>query len=52
MKRLSIFCIAMLGSICLWAAPYTAQIEHVTVFTQGAELQQKVPHSGWYDCRR
>lgn len=32
----------MLGSICLWAAPYTAQIEHVTVFTQGAELQQKV----------
>lgn len=26
----------------LHAAPYTAQIEHVTVFTQGAELQQKV----------
>lgn len=32
----------MLGSITLCAAPYTAQIEHVTVFTQGAELQQKV----------
>lgn len=32
----------MLSSICLWAAPYTAKIEHVTVFTSGAELAQKV----------
>lgn len=32
----------MLSSICLWAAPYTAEIDHVTVFTYGAELQQKV----------
>ena len=42
MKRLSIVCIAVLGSICLWAAPYTAKIEHVTVFTNGAEIQQRV----------
>ena len=42
MKRLSILCIAMLSSICLWAAPYEASIEHVTVFTYGAELQQRV----------
>ena len=32
----------MLSSICLWAAPYEASIEHVTVFTYGAELQQRV----------
>ena len=42
MKRLSIVCIAVLSSICLWAAPYTAKIEHVTVFTNGAEIQQRV----------
>ena len=42
MKRLSILCITMLSSICLWAAPYAASIEHVTVFTYGAELQQRV----------
>ncbi len=42
MKRLSILCIAMLSSICMWAAPYAASIEHVTVFTYGAELQQRV----------
>ena len=42
MKKLSIACIAMLSSICLCAAPYMAQTEHVTVFTGGAELEQRV----------
>ena len=32
----------MLSNICLWAAPYTAKIEHVTVFTNGAEIQHRV----------
>ena len=42
MRRLSFVCIAVLSSICLGAAPYTAKIEHVTVFTNGAEIQQRV----------
>ncbi|MBQ7530555.1 MAG: DUF4139 domain-containing protein [Paludibacteraceae bacterium] len=35
-------CIAALCSLNSQAAPYTAKIEHVTVFTSGAELAQKV----------
>lgn len=35
-------CVAALCSLNSLAAPYTAKIEHVTVFTNGAELAQKV----------
>ena len=35
-------CVAALCSLNSLAAPVTASIEHVTVFTQGAELEQKV----------
>lgn len=40
--RLFVTIAAIMMACGLYAAPYTAQIEHVTVFTQGAELQQKV----------
>ena len=39
---LSIMCTALLCTISSTAAPYTAKIDHVTVFINGAEIQQRV----------